>query len=150
MIHHLGRDRAIGAGRILAIAATLCSAFCLGCTGQKTTAVWGAVTIDGAPVEQGEISFTPLEGTSGPTTGGAITAGAYNVPADKGPLVGGTYRVQINGYQKTGRKIELTPGAFVDAFDNVVPARYNSMSTLQVTISSTTADNHFDFALTRK
>jgi hypothetical protein len=119
----------------------------LGCSGQPTMRVWGEVRYNGNLVEEGEIAFVPQEGTAGPETGGPIHHGAYDVPAARGPLVGGTYKVRINGYAKTGRKIEAGPGAFVDAYDNLIPARYNTRTTLQVVISSTASENHHDFAL---
>jgi hypothetical protein len=56
--------------------------------------VSGTVTVDGAPLAQGNISFQPTEGQ--PTMGGAVVKGGkYAVPKDGG-LVPGKYRVSIN------------------------------------------------------
>lgn len=118
-----------------------------GCGSSSTVPVSGQVTFDGKPIENGEIVFTPVEGTAGPTTGGSITNGKYEVPGEKGLLIGGKYRVEINGFANTGRKIEAAPGYFVDAADNFIPASYNSESTLQVTISADSPDSRNDFAL---
>ena len=54
----------------------------------------GTVTLDGAPLPQGNIAFQPTSG--GATSSGAtITAGKYSMDAAKG-LPSGTYRVVIN------------------------------------------------------
>ena len=45
--------------------------------GYETATVVGKVTIDGAAVPKGYVTFTPAVGTPGPVTGGAIVDGAY-------------------------------------------------------------------------
>ncbi|HWL10122.1 MAG TPA: hypothetical protein VNQ76_17080 [Planctomicrobium sp.] len=59
----------------------------------------GQVTLDGAPVPVGEISFTPdfSEGNSGPGSIAKIVHGKYQTQSGKG-LVGGPYLVQITAY----------------------------------------------------
>jgi hypothetical protein len=136
--------------RLTVLLAALALLVLPGCSGKRTMRVWGEVTFDGRPVEQGEIEFKPVEGTSGPTTGGSISAGHYDVPAEVGPLAGGTYLVSINGYARTGRKIQTAPGHFVDALDNVIPEIYNRKSTLRVTIAPSAAGNQHDFKLEAK
>lgn len=106
----------------------------LGCGGNRNVHVWGEVSFNGTRIEQGEIEFKPIDGTSGPTTGGSISAGRYDVPENVGPLSGGTYLVSISGYAKLGRKIQVAPGQYVDALDNLIPEQFNRQSTLKVTI----------------
>src|SRR5262249_58411829 len=56
-------------------------------------AVWGKVTLDGQPLEQGTITFTPATGS--PTPGMvSITGGSYSIPQAQG-LVPGPYKVSI-------------------------------------------------------
>ena len=121
-----------------------------GAANRETMRAWGDVSYAGRPIEQGQIVFTPIDRSAGPVTGAPIVKGSYDVPAEKGPLVGKTYRVAISGFARTGRKIETAPGVLVDALDNVVPGDYNTGSTLEVTISADRAQNRFDFPLAAK
>src|SRR5690606_38899279 len=57
-------------------------------------AVSGTVTLDGAPVQQGSISFQPTHG-EGTSSGAMILGGKYSIEAVDG-LADGTYLVQIN------------------------------------------------------
>ena len=57
-------------------------------------ALSGNVTIDGAPLDQGSIEFSP-ESPSGVASGGLIKGGAYTVPETKG-LPPGKYLVRIH------------------------------------------------------
>ena len=80
--------------------------FAAGC-GRNTgkVSIGGDVSYDGQPVASGTIIFTPVEGTQGPSTGGGIEAGRYQVPAQKGPLAGGRYKVEITALRKTGKSL---------------------------------------------
>ena len=71
----------------IALAAVLWSI--AGC-GSATVPLWGEVTFDGKPLESGTIEFIPVEGTPGPSTGGTITDGQYDVPPNVGAQPGGT------------------------------------------------------------
>ena len=111
--------------------------------------VWGEASFDGKPIEQGEIIFFPAEPTRGPSVGGPIENGRYNIPADAGPQAGGTYRVEITGLKK-GKK--YTPsvsgdGPVVEPMVNFVPDIYNRKTTLQAKISEVAEENQRDFKL---
>ena len=99
--------------------------------------VAGQVSIDGAPIEQGGISFIPLPPLAGPTAGARITAGKYQIPAIQGPLPG-KHRVEIKAMRKTGRQIvndmQPPPDNLVDEIEQFVPPRYNTQSTLTMDI----------------
>jgi hypothetical protein len=57
-------------------------------------AISGSVTLDGTPLEKGNISFQPIE--QQPTASGAVVAsGKFVIPRDKG-LSAGKYRVVVN------------------------------------------------------
>jgi len=71
-------------------------AACIGCTPNTggRYAITGTVTLDGSPLEKGNIGFQPLE--NGRTSSGAvISGGKFTIPADKG-LPPGKYRVEIH------------------------------------------------------
>ncbi|MFM8633657.1 MAG: hypothetical protein ACKOEX_02420 [Planctomycetia bacterium] len=123
--------------------------FAAGCgrtTGQVS--IGGDVSYDGQPVASGTIIFTPVEGTQGPATGAGIEGGRYRVPAQKGPVVGGRYKVEITALRKTGKTV---PNSFdpngqpLEFSEQFVPDRYNRRSTLVVTV--TAGANKADFAL---
>jgi hypothetical protein len=115
-----------------------------GCGGEVSSraAVKGTVTVDGAPLPQGSIEFTPLDPHHGQTAGAAIENGQYAIAADKG-LFAGDYKVQIRADRPTGKKVwdgignERWPASkknFVDVMEPYIPARYNSRSTLTAKI----------------
>lgn len=64
-----------------------------GQAGPKRYEVTGKVTYQGLPVEDGIISFEPLDG-QGSKDGAQIQNGQYQIPRDKG-LFPGRYRVSI-------------------------------------------------------
>lgn len=93
-------------GRLaIAIAGTLLLAGC----GKSAPAVNGTVTWDGAPVEEGTISFAPSDG-KGASSGAAISAGKYRVAGQAG-LTPGKKTVSIQAVRKTGKKIPAGPPA---------------------------------------
>jgi hypothetical protein len=121
----------------------------VGCdAGPNLRGVSGSVTLDGAPVADGSIEFTPVEGTKGQIAGAAIKEGRYAVPEHHGVLIGGTYKVAIVSMRKTGRAVEgFTDGAGrpLPEFENYIPAKYNDETELEITISDD--DSPSDFVL---
>ena len=111
--------------------------------------VVGTVTANGEPVAKGSITFVPMAGTTGPSAGGEITDGAYQIPADVGP-VHGQHCVHIRAHRKTGRQIEAgdphEPGRKVDEIKQFIPPQYNRQSELAVEIEP--GENQHDFGLT--
>ena len=94
-----------------------------GCANEPPTGmITGEVTMDGQPLEDGRIQFTPLDGQSQP--GGATVAqGKFTakVPVTK-------MKVEINGNKRTGRKIKAydTPESpLMDEIVELVPPKYN-------------------------
>jgi hypothetical protein len=90
---------------LASVASAICGlaiALCLGCgpdnpKGRKGLS--GHVTLDGAPLSQGNIEFHPLfEG--GLQSGGRINGGSYAIPAHEG-VVPGKYRVAIEDFVPT-------------------------------------------------
>jgi hypothetical protein len=121
----------------------LAAVFLVGCGGTdglSRCSVSGKVTLDGAPVEEGSITFVPTEGTSGPMAFGEIADGEYAISADeRGPVVG-KHKVQIEAYRDSGTKD--SGGAPLK--DQVVPAKYNTQTTLVVEIAEGSGTHNFD------
>ena len=110
-------------------------------------AVSGTVTLDDAPLEQGSILFSPL--ASGPSAGGEIQQGRYELAGDRGPAPG-SYRVEISSWRSTGRVVvnEAT-GATEENLVSAIPPRYNTRSELEVIVKED-GENTFDFPLESK
>ncbi len=130
-------------------------AFCCGCgriDGPIRVAVAGNATVDGTPITEGSITFLPMSDTKGPVAGSPIVDGRYSIAAEKGPCVG-HYRVEIRGSRKTGRQVPA-PGPnrasslMVDEVIEIVPAKYNTQSTLVAELK--TGANTLDFAVGAK
>ena len=102
------------------------------------------VTVSGQPLQNGQISFVPLDPKIGPTAGAVVSAGEYQVDAARGP-VAGEYQVQINAMHKTGKKIwdgmgdENAPASkknYVEQVEELIPPKYNSATELRVKIKA--------------
>ncbi|MCP4589214.1 MAG: hypothetical protein GY842_00580 [bacterium] len=111
--------------------------------------VWGTVSYQGQPVEEGRIIFFPVDGTPGPSTGTAVKQGRYEVPARSGPRAGGVYRVKITA---VGPERSYSPnlsgnGPKYTVRDQFIPAEFNRKSTLQVNIAARAEENQHDFEL---
>jgi len=78
---------------IIALAATFAGCGPENPLGRK--AISGKVTLDGGPLEQGNIEFHPLDG--GVQSGGVVTGGSYSIPAHQGATPG-KYRVAITDF----------------------------------------------------
>lgn len=111
--------------------------------------VWGTVTYQGQPIQEGQIVFTPIEGTPGPSTGGEIKDGQYEIPKQIGPYAKGVYRVEITamGPEKTYSPNASGAGPFYPVREELIPPKYNRQSILRVTISSDPEKNQLDFPL---
>ncbi|MDO5554880.1 MAG: hypothetical protein Q4G68_14080 [Planctomycetia bacterium] len=121
-----------------------------GCGDANRASLSGTVTVNGTPIENGSISFTPLQGTTSSAAGAAIKDGVYKIPNDKGPLPG-EFKVIITGTKKSGKKIkEPGTGNELDEVVSAIPAKYDPLrggtEVLKATI--TTGGNKLDFDLT--
>jgi hypothetical protein len=105
-------------------------------------ALSGNVTLDGGPLEQGNIEFHPIS-PGGVQSGGQIIDGSYSIPEDEG-VTPGKYRVAIIDFVPTpptpeghmpGDPLPPTPPP-------KVPADWNSNSQHTVEIKP---DGPFDF-----
>ncbi len=126
-------------------------AMTLGCNKTRTQEVSGLVTLNGSPLAEGQIEFTPIQPTKGPTAGAAIQNGQFVVPAvANGLVIGGVYKVSISAMVGSGKFIRnpVAPDGKSEALKESIPARYNESSELQINISANTEENKHDFQLT--
>lgn len=104
--------------RLLILHTILALALSTGC-GQSNPlgrkALTGKVTLDGQPLDQGNIEFHPLS-EGGTQSGGRIVSGSYKIPSAEG-AVPGNYRVSITDFVPTP---PLPPG-FMPG-DNLPPS----------------------------
>jgi hypothetical protein len=130
----------------------VCLAVASGCDRGDASrgAVSGRVTLDGQPIAQGSILFTPLDGTQGAAVGGEIKDGLYRLAGAAGPAIGKN-RVEVHAVRKTGKLIPKGlggTGKMIEQQVEGVSARFNIDSKLQVEI--TPGENTADFEVTSK
>lgn len=102
----------------------------------------GEITLDGMPVEAGIVSFIS-DSAGGPSGGAAISEGRYRLYPDSG-LPPGRYRVEIRWAKPTGEKVkEPVYGHPPDIFAEAIPAKYNSESVLNASLSKGTNEVNF-------
>lgn len=135
-------------------ASPLLSLMCLlilaGCDNSPIREVSGNVTLDGQPLETGEIQFVPIDPAGGPRAGSTIENGSFRIPAVAQGLRAGTeYRVEITSMEGSGQMVyhPNEPSGQRELLVNIIPERYNMESELRATISSSRNENHFDFDL---
>jgi hypothetical protein len=98
----------------------------------------GAVSINGQPVQEGSIAFTPTGSTRGPAVGAKINAGRYDCPHV--PI--GELLMQIYASRSTGKMIEVM-GTTTTEVEDLVPKKDRNGIKIEVT-----GDNlNLDFAL---
>ncbi len=122
--------------------------FCLlamaGCGQNHKQALEGTVTLDGKPLVQGSITFTPAPGTPGTAAAGKIMQGRFSIASTEGVLPG-TFRVEISAVRKTGKKLQGEMGVEFDDLEHLIPPRYNRQSELSVEVQEG-GPNCFEFA----
>lgn len=121
----------------------------IGCapTGPERVAIRGTVTLDGQPVENAAIVFTPTgEGVAAIAT---ISAGQFSLDSTSGPTIG-TFDVRINPHDAELDAVEADPSILAGANRRPrIPKAYQRNGTLSATVTSE-ADQEFDFALSSK
>jgi hypothetical protein len=125
------------------------AAGCGGSDGIARQVVSGRVTLDGKPLDHGEITLNPIE--AGPSAGGTIRDGLFTIERSSGPSAG-KYRVMIMAIRPTGRRVrdaDGPPGSTVAELANVVPDRYNTRTELEIDVKSE-GPNQYTFELSSK
>src|SRR6476660_8045200 len=124
------------------------------CSRTSRLGISGTVSVNGQPLEAGDISFAPVAPQGGPTAGAPIARGRYRVPAEQG-LLPGEYKVQIHAFRGTGKKTwdgmgePNAPGSqkhYVEETEQFIPAKYNDATELTAKLTAGKA-NEFKFDL---
>jgi hypothetical protein len=109
-----------------------------GCSGSgdelPRESVSGTVTLDGEPLAEGMIQFSPSSGA--PVGGGSrIQDGRFSIPRETG-LIPGTYQVTINAAAPTGAEPTkvAAPKKAPRLAKELIPPKYNSQSKLTAEI----------------
>lgn len=128
-----------------ALALAVCCVAFAGCAPKDgLVPIKGTVTLDGAPIEKGTVNFAP-KGGSGTTAGGAIVNGKYEARVSPGKMAVTIYAQKSEKIENpTQEQIER---GITEIKVDVVPAKYNRASTLEVDIVEGQKDP-VDFELT--
>ncbi|HZW30294.1 MAG TPA: carboxypeptidase-like regulatory domain-containing protein, partial [Isosphaeraceae bacterium] len=119
---------------VLSLAA---SGLMAGCSGSRDDLprepVAGTVTLDGRPLAEGAIQFTPASGSGGPAISGtaAIENGQFSIPRADG-LVPGSYKVSVSAVPvKREPRGQITIGKKkATQYKEAIPAKYNTKTIL--------------------
>lgn len=132
---------------VLAIGVVLC---CSGCGDRSgRLPIEGTVTLDGGPLDKGQISFRPQAGTASPSAGAGIVAGRFRIAQEQG-LLPGKFRVEITASRPAG-KMAPAPltGELVAVEEQYLPAKYNLLSPLEAVVTAE-GPNRLAFTLNSK
>jgi hypothetical protein len=119
------------------------SAGCGSRDGLERIPVAGDVTFQGQPVADGQIRFVPKPGTMTPLSIETISDGRYDTSRSGGVPVG-TYRVEIRSFDP---KTPAPTGPGQPQRTQLLPARYNSGSTLELVVKSSQGSLKQDYKL---
>lgn len=102
-----------------------------------TVRLEGRVTIDGQPVEKGQINFASSQQGGGPSATAQIVAGRY--VADRVPQ--GKVRVYFDATRQTGKTVEHYGQQWPEIV-NIVPQKYRGG--IEIEVAGKTATYDFD------
>jgi len=114
-----------------------------GCAPRGAT-VSGKVTLDGAPLDDANISFVPKADAQKQAGWATIAGGQYSIPETSG-LGTGEFRVEIRALRATGEK---SSDPTMIPSKEIIPAKYNTQS--QLTAEIKPGENVKDFELKSK
>lgn len=131
-------------------AAAGCLAVSGGCGrgGPERVVVSGQVTYRGESVKHGEISFIPIKGTQAPMSAASIVNGRYDAGSNGGVPVG-IHHIEIVAWHEltTANVPKGMPVGRIPR-DLYLPAKYNTQSELEITITPGSGKIIHDFTLT--
>ncbi len=121
-----------------------------GCGESSTASITGQVTLDGKALATGDIELIPERDTGGPTVGGSVMEGRFDIPAIRGPKRGGKYRIEIRSLDANSGSTShhLSRGKAV--YSDRIPSIYNSESKLSVAVPLDVSSIQQDFDLQSK
>jgi hypothetical protein len=111
----------------------------VGCgkTGPKTYTVSGNVTINNAPLDKGQIAFSPKDGKT-PGSGGPITNGKYSVP-----LQAGDYKAEVTATRTAGN---VDPAMGAAPQKQYIADKFNINTTLEAKVTPE-GPNTYDYTV---
>lgn len=112
---------------------------CSGPSGSEKASVSGSVTLNGAPLDSGLISFFPVDGKGAPASA-AIDKGKYTVQVELGEK-----RVEITAPKVVGKRAayETPDSPMVDLLEERLPPQYNALTELRATVKQEPAPINF-------
>jgi len=110
-----------------------------GCSGQQLVEVAGKVTLDGKPLENGNIRFEPVDGKTA-SEEAIITAGTYKTKVPPGKK-----RVLIHALKKVGEKPAYDNDPNSQMLDVIEPIRIKETD---LTCEIRSGGGPYDFAVT--
>lgn len=120
----------------------LVAAVLSGCSGGNgLIAVKGTVSVDGTAVDEGLVTFLPLDG-DGPTAQAVIASGAFRVDVAPGEKI-----VRIQGFKIVGHEhaVRGNPDSpLLPVRENFVPEKFNARSELRCTVDRDSTQHDFD------
>jgi hypothetical protein len=126
----------------------------IGCSNnnpQGRVSVRGEVTLDGKPLEQGNISFLSLPGSVPKiATGASIKNGKFSLPLEHGIIPDQEYSVQFHSVEEIPgtRKETDNPLEVIAETRDIIPPRYRGAGSKETIIATKKTPNVFQFDLT--
>jgi hypothetical protein len=114
----------------------------VGCSSDRRVAVTGTVSLDGKPLDSGQITFRPAPNNASNSSGGPIENGQFCIAANHG-LCPGKYVVTVQAFKVTGRMVMERDNKVKE----VVPITFKEAGKLEADVTAG-GKNHFDFPLT--
>ncbi|MDR2170150.1 MAG: hypothetical protein LBP59_08415 [Planctomycetaceae bacterium] len=114
----------------------ICLAGCSNTNPQGRIPVSGEVTLNGKPVQEGNIEFTTVKGaTPSVMTGAAIKNGKFETDAPNGLIPGQTYTVKIAALEEVAGEFSITPtGDKTPLKKDVTPPQWSNQSKETITV----------------
>lgn len=145
-------DRVRGCRVLLVLVCFTATTWLVGCgpgnpLGRK--AVSGNVTLDGSPIQNGSISFSPVDGSATTSSGAVVINGKYTIEAADG-LADGKYQVRINAIDPSSiaeLSADHMPGDDLPEAKELIPSEWNSQSDKTIEVSGR-GPLKFDFEIT--
>ena len=122
----------------------------------KTSPVTGTITLDGAPLADANIFFTPSGGTGDQAVGKSDASGVYKIQTPQGAPGAGTtpgeYVVTITCQKVVKEAEKNAEGEIVsdEVTDSAIPKTYGDPKQSGLTASVVKGDNKIDFELSSK
>jgi hypothetical protein len=111
-----------------------------GCASDEQPVVSGTVTVDGQPLAEGTMHFSPLAGGAS-SAGTRIKGGQFSVPLERAK-----YKVQIFAPKasKVEAKLDANGPGGGPTMEETLPPRYNVQSELTLDVTGPKSDVRYD------